>query len=86
MVVESLLLLAGQTVVAAVATDAWDMCKRGFARLLVAEVPVRTGSTLATRLGALPEWLLVIAAGAALAAAVVSARRRRRTAKEQVQA
>jgi hypothetical protein len=34
MVVESLLLLAGQTVVAAVATDAWEMCKRGFARLL----------------------------------------------------
>ena len=34
MVVESLLLLAGQTIVAAVATDAWDLCKRGFARLL----------------------------------------------------
>jgi hypothetical protein len=34
MVVESLLLLAGQTIVAAVATDAWDLCQRGFARLL----------------------------------------------------
>jgi hypothetical protein len=34
MVVESLLLQAGQTIVAAVATDAWDLCKRGFARLL----------------------------------------------------
>jgi apolipoprotein N-acyltransferase len=48
------------------------------ADLLVAQVPVRTGSTLATRLGALPEWLLVAAAGAALAAAAVTARRRRR--------
>ena len=34
MVVENLLLLAGQTVVAAAATDAWDLCKRGFTRLL----------------------------------------------------
>ena len=34
MVMESLLLLAGKTIVAAVATDAWDLCKRGFARLL----------------------------------------------------
>jgi hypothetical protein len=34
MVVEGLLLLAGQTIVAAVATDAWDLAKRGFARLL----------------------------------------------------
>jgi hypothetical protein len=31
---ENLLLLAGQTIVAAVATDAWDLCKRGFARLI----------------------------------------------------
>lgn len=57
--------------------------------LLVADVPVRAGSTLATRLGALPEWLLVGAAGVALAAAAVSARRagrRRETAKEQVEA
>jgi hypothetical protein len=37
MVVESLIALtalAGQTVVAAASTDAWDACKRGFARLL----------------------------------------------------
>jgi hypothetical protein len=31
---ETLLMLAGRTIVAAVATDAWDVCKRGFARLL----------------------------------------------------
>jgi apolipoprotein N-acyltransferase len=59
--------------------------------LLVADVPVRAGSTLATRLGALPEWLLAAAAGAALAAAAALARRRarrRRPAeeKEQVEA
>jgi apolipoprotein N-acyltransferase len=60
--------------------------------LLVADVPVRMGSTLATRLGALPEWLLVAAAGlAVLAAAVVPARRRVRRRqpaeeKEQVEA
>ncbi|GII78066.1 apolipoprotein N-acyltransferase [Sphaerisporangium rufum] len=35
----------------------------------VVEVPVRTGQTLATRLGALPEWTLVLAAALALAAA-----------------
>ena len=34
MVVASLLLLAGQTIVAAAATDAWGLCKRGFAKLL----------------------------------------------------
>jgi hypothetical protein len=34
MVVASLLLLAGQTIVAAAATDAWGVCKRGFAKLL----------------------------------------------------
>jgi len=34
MVVAGLLLLAGQTIVAAAATDAWGLCKRGFARLL----------------------------------------------------
>jgi apolipoprotein N-acyltransferase len=56
------------------------------ADLLAAAVPVRTGSTLATRLGALPEWLLVAAAGAALVAAAASARRRQQTAKEQVAA
>lgn len=41
---------------------------------LVAEVPLRTGTTLATRLGAAPEWLLV---GLAAAALVLAAGRRR---------
>jgi apolipoprotein N-acyltransferase len=50
------------------------------ADLLAAAVPVRAGSTLATRLGALPEWLLVVTAGAALAAGVVAARQTRRPA------
>ena len=46
------------------------------ARTLVAEVPLRDGQTLATRLGAWPEWLL---AGCALLAAVgVAVLRRRR--------
>jgi apolipoprotein N-acyltransferase len=43
--------------------------------LLAAAVQVRAGSTLATRLGALPEWLLVAVAGAALVAAAAPARR-----------
>lgn len=42
--------------------------------VLVAEVPLRSGRTLATRLGAWPEWALAIAAAAAM---VLAARRRR---------
>jgi apolipoprotein N-acyltransferase len=59
--------------------------------LLAAAVPVRAGSTLATRLGALPEWLLVAVAGAALVTAAAPAIRARRadrarpTPKEQEQ-
>ncbi len=38
----ALALLAGRTVVAAVATDAWQACKRGFARLLGRGDPKQT--------------------------------------------
>ncbi|WP_137724164.1 apolipoprotein N-acyltransferase [Prescottella subtropica] len=42
---------------------------------LVAEIPLRTGTTLATRLGPIPEYLLAIGAVGALIAAAVRARR-----------
>lgn len=42
--------------------------------VLVAEVPLRSERTLATRIGAWPEWILAIAAAAAM---VLAARRRR---------
>jgi apolipoprotein N-acyltransferase len=47
------------------------------ARTLVAEVPLRTGRTLSTRVGAWPEWLLT-AAGLGAAALAVARRRRDR--------
>ena len=43
--------------------------------VLSAEVPARTGTTLATRLGALPEVVLSVVAGLAVAAAAVAGRR-----------
>jgi len=45
MVVAGLLLLAGQTIVAAAATDAWGLCKRGFARLLGRGDPAKEQAT-----------------------------------------
>ncbi|MGQ0716663.1 MAG: apolipoprotein N-acyltransferase [Pseudonocardiales bacterium] len=42
---------------------------------LVAQVPVRSGTTLATRLGPMPEWTLVALGGLGLAAAKVAQRR-----------
>ncbi|MFE3289253.1 apolipoprotein N-acyltransferase [Rhodococcus sp. NPDC059234] len=42
---------------------------------LVAQVPLRTSTTLATRLGPIPEYALCIAAGLALAVAVLRRRR-----------
>lgn len=45
--------------------------------LQVATVPARTSTTMADRLGALPEWALTIAALGAVAAALGLARRRR---------
>ncbi|KAA0021321.1 apolipoprotein N-acyltransferase [Antrihabitans cavernicola] len=46
---------------------------------LVAKVPLRTGTTLATRLGPIPEVVLSIAAGAAVVTALVRRRRDRVT-------
>jgi apolipoprotein N-acyltransferase len=43
---------------------------------LVAQVPLRSGTTLATRLGPLPEWVLVALGGSGLAAALVMRSRR----------
>ena len=43
-------------------------------RRLVAQVPLRTGTTLATRLGPIPEVLLCLGAVAAVAFAVVQRR------------
>ena len=43
---------------------------------LVADVPLRTATTLATRLGAAPEWLLVTIGVAALLVVVLRSRRR----------
>jgi apolipoprotein N-acyltransferase len=51
--------------------------------VLVRTVPVRTGSTLATRLGAWPEWAAVGVALAALVAAGVTRRRPPRRAQER---
>lgn len=51
--------------------------------LLVATVPLRSTTTLATRLGTIPEWALTALGAAAVAAAVVGGRRRRRTAADQ---
>ncbi|HEY3260564.1 MAG TPA: apolipoprotein N-acyltransferase [Pseudonocardiaceae bacterium] len=45
---------------------------------LVADVPLRTTTTLATRVGAAPEWLLVVIAAAALLSVVLRRRRERR--------
>jgi hypothetical protein len=45
MVVASLLLLAGQTIVAAAATDAWGLCKRGFTKLLGRGDPAKEQAT-----------------------------------------
>ena len=45
------------------------------ARTLVAEVPLRDGQTLATRLGGWPEWLLTGLALMAVALGVVARRR-----------
>jgi apolipoprotein N-acyltransferase len=47
--------------------------------VLVAKVPARTVTTLATRVGAWPEYLLATLAFAGVALAVVDGRRRRRT-------
>jgi len=44
----------------------------------VAEVPLRDGETLATRLGWWPEWLLAAAGLAAAAVSAEAAARRRR--------
>ena len=44
--------------------------------LLVHQVPLRTGQTVATRVGAVPEWLLALAGLAAVAWAVWSGRSR----------
>ncbi len=44
---------------------------------LVAQVPLRDTQTLATRLGAVPEWLVVILTAAAVVASIVLARRAR---------
>ena len=49
------------------------------ADVLVQAVPVRAGSTLASRLGALPEWLLAAVSLAAAAAVATTGARRRRT-------
>lgn len=46
--------------------------------LLVATVPLRSTTTLATRLGAVPEWALTALGAAAVAVTVVQRRRRRR--------
>jgi apolipoprotein N-acyltransferase len=43
---------------------------------LVAQVPLRSGTTLATRLGPLPEWVLVALGGSGVAAALVMRSRR----------
>jgi apolipoprotein N-acyltransferase len=53
------------------------------ADILVQTVPVRTATTLATRLGALPEYLLTALAVLGVAGVVVSDRRRRRPAAER---
>jgi apolipoprotein N-acyltransferase len=53
------------------------------ADILVQTVPVRTATTLATRLGALPEYLLTVLAVVGVAGVVVSDRRRRRPAAER---
>jgi apolipoprotein N-acyltransferase len=50
---------------------------------LVADVPLRTTATLATRLGAAPEWLVVAIAVAALLAAAGRTRRSRGTETER---
>ncbi|MDH2430534.1 apolipoprotein N-acyltransferase [Sphaerisporangium sp. TRM90804] len=47
----------------------------GVADMAVVEVPVRTGQTLATRLGALPEWALMLIGAGALAVALLRGRR-----------
>lgn len=44
---------------------------------LVQRVPLRTATTISDRLGAFPEWIMVVAGLAALAAAVALRRRRR---------
>ncbi|GIH72850.1 apolipoprotein N-acyltransferase [Sphaerimonospora thailandensis] len=41
----------------------------------VVDVPVRTGTTLAARLGALPEWILIFIGATATVAAIAKARR-----------
>ncbi len=41
----------------------------------VVEVPVRTQSTLAARIGALPEWILILIGATATVAAIAKARR-----------
>jgi apolipoprotein N-acyltransferase len=46
---------------------------------IVADVPLRTSRTLASRVGAAPEWLLAALGLAAAAVATVAARRDRAT-------
>ncbi|MEV5410768.1 apolipoprotein N-acyltransferase [Thermopolyspora sp. NPDC052614] len=48
----------------------------------VVEVPVRTGETIATRVGALPEWMLILVGTGVLGAALLGGRRASRARRE----
>ncbi|HEY0636782.1 MAG TPA: apolipoprotein N-acyltransferase, partial [Pseudonocardiaceae bacterium] len=73
----AVLVVATSGVSAVIAPDGAVLARTGLftADALVADVPLRTRTTLATRLGAAPEWLLVVIGVAAVALVPLTGRR-----------